>query len=150
MKDIEFSCKYCGTHLKATFDLAGADLECPSCGKPIIVPERCPTKPRLIITPERSEKARLDAILGVILLSFAAGASVFYRASVRLSDCIVTASTFLADSESTYKWTNDPGLRDPFVGLPIALTAILGVYFLFRSRVSVLMGKRRNVTRGEH
>ncbi len=37
-EEYEFNCPHCGQHLAAEPDMAGMELECPSCGKPVKVP----------------------------------------------------------------------------------------------------------------
>lgn len=40
MADINFNCSHCGQNLDAPEDMAGWDIECPACSKPIQVPDR--------------------------------------------------------------------------------------------------------------
>ena len=43
MADISFSCPQCRQPFKASDDMAGELLDCPSCGKPITIPAPEPT-----------------------------------------------------------------------------------------------------------
>jgi DNA repair exonuclease SbcCD ATPase subunit/DNA-directed RNA polymerase subunit RPC12/RpoP len=39
-EEFKFACLYCGHHLQARFDMAGASVECPACHRKSHVPER--------------------------------------------------------------------------------------------------------------
>lgn len=42
MAEIEFPCPGCGEVLEASEDMAGVVVDCPSCGKKIMVPDEVP------------------------------------------------------------------------------------------------------------
>lgn len=46
MKRIAFKCSYCSQRLIASTDMAGTDMECPSCGKKVILPRQKSNIPR--------------------------------------------------------------------------------------------------------
>lgn len=57
MADIGFACGSCGQNLEAPEEMAGTDVECPSCGATITVPEPAPAQnPADIIQQARSEE----------------------------------------------------------------------------------------------
>ena len=54
----KFACPHCGQHLEAEPDWVGMEVECPSCGKAIIVPQPQPSTPVITVV----EKPKLTRI----------------------------------------------------------------------------------------
>jgi len=50
MSDITFLCPHCDQMMETTDDMAGTEIDCPACGKPLRIP-------RLAPAPERREPA---------------------------------------------------------------------------------------------
>lgn len=68
--EFTFACPHCGQHLEAESDMVGMKLECPSCGKPLVVPSAHSTaqseapKPRNSPSKEESPQEKRDYIGG--------------------------------------------------------------------------------------
>lgn len=43
--EFKFACPHCGQHLSAELDWVGMEIECPACGKTLIVPHPNPVGP---------------------------------------------------------------------------------------------------------
>lgn len=92
-KSFKFFCPHCRRHLEAEYDMVGFEVECPDCGRSLIVPDFPPAsnavatarKPAPVITVVRKRenfidkgKNRLKAIgIGVAVLVLFVGAGVF-------------------------------------------------------------------------
>lgn len=60
MADINFNCSHCGQNLDAPEDMAGWDIECPACSKPIQVPDRPKKVETGIIEADQASEASSD------------------------------------------------------------------------------------------
>lgn len=43
--DITFTCPHCGQELEADADAAGSEINCPTCGKPLVIPQPTQSTP---------------------------------------------------------------------------------------------------------
>jgi DNA-directed RNA polymerase subunit RPC12/RpoP len=57
--DVIFKCNHCGQELSVDASGAGTEIECPSCGERIVIPqpEPAPEMPRVVINPIKTSAA---------------------------------------------------------------------------------------------